>query len=346
LDRVHPEDREAVESFFFEVVRGKELTWVDEYRFRCADGSYKDVYDRGHVLRDADGRATRMIGAMLDITGRKRSEEALRQANARLDLAVRSSNIAIWELDMPDGHIENAQLTLINLWEMLGYDARVMPTDFSSAFTLYFHPDDQERAGRELQELLAGDGHGWNTEFRVRSQDGAIRWHLSRGTVLRDPEGKPVRFLGTTADITDLKRAEEALRERQRQPASLMGHRPGAAYRALADDHWSSLFISKGCEDLTGYAPDEFTSRRLDYADLMLPEDRPATREAVFTALRERRMYEAEHRIRHRDGSFRWIWARGHGVFAADGSLRFIEGLNLDMTSRKQAQEALPENAR
>src|ERR1700741_1482290 len=73
----------------------------------------------------------------------------------------------------------------------------------------------------------------------------------------------------------------------------------------------------------------------------MLPEDLPATREAVFTALRERRMYEAEHRIRHKDGSVRWIWARGHGAFAPDGSLRFIEGLNLDMPRQKQAEEAL-----
>src|SRR5205085_471600 len=104
------------------------------------------------------------------------------------------------------------------------------------------------------------------------------------------------------------------------------------------------LFASKGVEDLTGYPADEFTSRRLNYADLMLPEDLPATREAVFTALRERRMYEAEHRIRHKDGSIRWIWARGHGVFAPDGSLRFIEGLNLDMTRQKQAEQELRES--
>src|SRR5208283_4673322 len=65
---------------------------------------------------------------------------------------------------------------------------------------------------------------------------------------------------------------------------------------------------------------------------------------AVFTALRERRMYEDEHRIRHKDGSVRWIWARGHGVFAPDGSLLFIEGLNLDITRRKQAEEKLREN--
>jgi PAS domain S-box-containing protein len=141
--------------------------------------------------------------------------------------------------------------------------------------------------------------------------------------------------------IDDLRQAEQQLRESQRQLESLMGHLPGLAYRALADEHWTALFVSKGIEDLTGYPPEEFTSRRLNYADLMLPEDLPATSEAVFTALRERRMYEAEHRIRHKDGSVRWIWARGHGVFASDGSLRFIEGLNLDMTDRKEAAERL-----
>src|SRR5271170_305730 len=141
---------------------------------------------------------------------------------------------------------------------------------------------------------------------------------------------------------TDLDLALQ-LRERERQLESLMGHLPGLAYRALVDEHWTALFVSKGIEDLTGYPADEFTSRRLSYAEIMLPEDRPTTSEAVFTALSERRMYEAEHRIRHKDGSIRWIWARGHGVFAPDGSLRFIEGLNLDITARKQAEEALRE---
>src|SRR5262249_62430064 len=108
-------------------------------------------------------------------------------------------------------------------------------------------------------------------------------------------------------------------RERERQLESLMGHLPGLAYRALADEHWTALFVSKGIEDLTGYPADEFTSRRLNYDDIILPEDRPATREAVFTALREQRMYAVEHRIRHKDGSVRWIWARGHGVFARMG---------------------------
>src|SRR6266576_2584045 len=156
------------------------------------------------------------------------------------------------------------------------------------------------------------------------------------------PDSRPNR--DASDYLNDLRQAEQLLRERERQLESLMGHLPGLAYRALADEHWTALLASKGVEALTGYPADEFTSRRLNYADIMLPEDRPATREAVFTALRERRMYEAEHRIRHKDGSVRWIWARGHGVFAPDGSLRFIEGLNLDMTRQKQAEQELRES--
>src|SRR6266436_7387035 len=141
--------------------------------------------------------------------------------------------------------------------------------------------------------------------------------------------------------IDDIRQEDLELRERERQLDSLMGHLPGLAYRALADEHWTCLFVSKGIEDVTGYPTDDFTSRRINYIDIMLPEDRLATRETILTALRERGTYEDEHRIRHKDGSIRWIWARGHGVFAPDGSLRFIEGLNLDMTRQKQAEEAL-----
>src|SRR4051794_33222558 len=105
--------------------------------------------------RDGQGNIIGLIGIYHDITERKRTEEALRQANARLDLAVRGSNLAIWECDMPDGHIENSHPTLINVWELLGFDARTSPTDFPSTFAILFHSDDQQRVMRELQELFA-----------------------------------------------------------------------------------------------------------------------------------------------------------------------------------------------
>ena len=83
--------------------------------------------------------------------------------------------------------------------------------------------------------------------------------------------------------LGDLRQAGHPPREHDRQFDSLLGLLPGSAYRALADEHWTALFVSKGIEDLTGYPPDEFTSRRLSYNDIMLCEDPSATRGAVLT---------------------------------------------------------------
>jgi two-component system, sensor histidine kinase and response regulator len=205
------------------------------------------------------------------------------------------------------------------------------------------HPEDREPTRKFWLDSVA-ERHAYDIEYRVRRRDGEYRWFKTRGVPIRDSNGAIIKWCGTGTDITALKQTEEVLRERERQLDSMMGHLPGLAYRALADEHWTALFLSKGIEDLSGYPAEEFTSRRINYADIMLPEDRAPTRDAVFAALRERRMYEVEHRIRHKDGSIRWIWARGHGVFAPDGSLRFIEGLNLDMTRQKQAEQELRES--
>src|SRR5438105_7061429 len=261
---------------------------------------------------------------------------ANRDLSGYLNLALRLANLFPAVLDVETGEIGP------DLWdEVVGNPPGTTPPrlgDWEAAI----HPDDRPARDASWADCLAGRAPLHQAEYRVRRHDGRWVWIKVVGKVVeRDSGGRPLRLALAVRNIDDLRQAEQQLRERERQLESLMGHLPGLAYRALADEHWTALFASKGVEHLTGYPADEFSSRRLHYADIMLPKDRPATREAVFTALRERRMYEAEHRIRHKDGSIRWIWARGHGVFAPDGSLRFIEGLNLDMTRQKQAEERL-----
>lgn len=89
VERVHPDDAERVHESFFRVLNNPELdVWHDEYRFRKADGAYADVTDCGYVLRDGDGKALRMIGAMQDITERKRTEAELEQHRHHLEKLV------------------------------------------------------------------------------------------------------------------------------------------------------------------------------------------------------------------------------------------------------------------
>src|SRR4029077_19284836 len=104
------------------------------------------------------------------------------------------------------------------------------PTDFRSTVAIWIHPDDQERLGRELQELFASDRREYENEYRARTKEGSTRWHLARGTVLRDPKGKPVRFIGTSTDITDRKQAETALQASERRFRVFVDHAADAFF--------------------------------------------------------------------------------------------------------------------
>jgi len=118
-----------------------------------------------------------------------------------------------------------------------------------------FDPDVQERVGRELEELFAGDGHEYESEYWVRKKDGSIRWLLARGTVLRDPDGKPVRFIGTSVDITDMKRAEEAVRASEQRFRVFVDHAADAFF--LTDEQSRVVDVNRhACESL-GYTRDE-----------------------------------------------------------------------------------------
>ena len=254
-----------------------------------------------------------------------------------LDMALRLANVFPAVVDLETGEIVGP-----SLWDEVVGNPPGTTAPRLSAWVAAIHPGDRPARDASWADCLAGRAPLHQAEYQVRRHDGDWVWVRVVGKVVeRDISGGPLRAIVAVRNVDDIKQAKQALGERERQLDSLLGHLPGLAYRALADDHWSALFASKGIEELTGYPAEEFTSHRLNYGDIMLPEDRPATREGVLNALRERRMYEAEHRVRHKDGSVRWIWARGHGVFAADGSLRFIEGLNLDMTRQKRAEEEL-----
>ncbi len=88
IGNIHPDDRERVDADIHAVIAGADDHWTSEYRFRRGDGSFADVFDRGHVFRNEEGAAIRMIGAMLDLTKRKSAEKALRELNETLEVRV------------------------------------------------------------------------------------------------------------------------------------------------------------------------------------------------------------------------------------------------------------------
>ena len=149
---------------------------------------------------------------------RERAEDELRKANERLALAVRGSNVGIWENDMAGGEYRTGRVHCTNVLEQLGQPAPESTLDYQSVVA-HIHPDDRERMEQTLGAYLAGVTAEYSAEFRARHRDGSYRWMLSRGVAVRDAAGRPIRFVGTRIDITQLKWIEEELRSAKEEAA-------------------------------------------------------------------------------------------------------------------------------
>ncbi|HSO07037.1 MAG TPA: ATP-binding protein, partial [Pelomicrobium sp.] len=144
-----------------------------------------------------------------------------------------------------------------------------------------------------------------------------------------------------TWDVTARKRAERAVRESERRLATLVSHLPGMAYRCRNDPRWTVEFVSAGVAGVTGYAHAEFASNQRSWADIIHPDDETRVWAEVQDAIAERRPFELEYRIVHRDGSPRWVWERGEAIYDAAGEVIALEGFATDITERKLAEAEL-----
>nr|MDJ0596622.1 cache domain-containing protein [Pleurocapsa sp. MO_226.B13] len=146
-------------------------------------------------------------------------------------------------------------------------------------------------------------------------------------------------------DITARKQAEEALEqanqeleqkvaertaslaESQRTLATLMSNLPGMAYRSLSNSDSTMVFVSEGCNSLTGYLPEDLTENHLvKYHQLIHPEDRDRVRQQVQKALKEKKPFQLTYRILTEQGTEKWVWEQGQGIFKSEKELEFIEG--------------------
>jgi PAS domain S-box-containing protein len=203
---IHPDDREVTARLLASIA--SQQPYEVQHRLRRADGEYRWFTTRAEPARDDAGRILKWVGSSTEITSFKQLEADLRHTKERLEIAIRSSNLSIWEYDMPDGQLASARESLTNVWESLGYDE----TNTPASVMLVIHPDDRDKMVGAVQAYLTGASPTFEAEHRILHQDGSHRWVLGRGVALREhADAKAVRFIGTSVDITERKRIEEDL---------------------------------------------------------------------------------------------------------------------------------------
>ena len=182
---------------------------------------------------------------------------------------------------------------------------------------------------------------GQAQETLVRCADGQeapIRLVVGRAD---QPGGE--LFVASFADIRKRLEMERALRLNEQQFRALITNIPGISFRCRIEKDWPLVYISDAVEAYTGYAPPEFLGDppAMRLTDLVLSDERELLSQAVTRALSLGKPFDIEFRLRHRDGSTRWIWATGRGVDDDDGQTHYVDGVLLDISERREMEEAL-----
>jgi PAS domain S-box-containing protein len=328
----HPESHALMRERIGLMLSGHSVPPAEEKIVRL-DGGVTDVEVNSTRLEEAEGDTLQVI--VRDISARKRAEAILRQSEERLTLAFAGAQEGVW-----DWNLETGAVVYSPRWtEMLGYaEDEIEP--HVSAWKHLLHPDDQPRAD-ELHASLARGAGTYEGEFRLRHKEGHYIHVLSRGLpVRREPGGQVVRIVGTHLDITERKRTESALREsEERLTLAFAGAQEGVWDWNLETN---AVAYSPRWKQMLGYAEDEIEPHISAWERLVHPDDRARADAANDSVARGDRTYEAEFRLRHKDGRYVHVLSRGFPVRReAGGPVVRIVGTHFDLSERKQAEDLL-----
>jgi PAS domain S-box-containing protein len=318
-------DREKVRKFFREVLTGEHEGPI-EHRIYRKDGSMRWVVNIPVIHRNGAGEVISYDGVVSDITQRKNAEEALKESEERWQFALEGAGDGVWDWDLRTNKFFRSRR-----WkEMLGYEDDEIG-DSPDEWMKLIHPDEQDKCDGELDRHLSGRASVYMSEHRYRCKDGTYKWILDRGKIIQwDHDGNPVRIIGTHADITERKRAEEALKESEERFRTLQE----ASFGGISiHDKGVILDCNQGLADMTGYSPDELIG--MNSLNLIAPAWRDHVLQQMTIGYEK--LYDVEG-IR-KDGSVYPLEIRGRNIPYHGRMVRVTEFR--DITERKRAAEAL-----
>ena len=327
---LHPDDAaHHLESWQKSIEAG--IPFETETRFRRPDGEYRWFLTRANPLRDKTGRIVKWYGTNIDIENLKRTETRLRQSEANLAEAQRLSHTGSWALSPATTKIFYWSEECYRIW---GFDpAHGLP----SRGTVWrrIHPDDRERVLEEAEHALR-EKRDYSSEFRIVLPDGTVKYLEATNHHLFSADGELVQVVGTNVDVTERKRAEQALRERE------------AKIRRLVEANIIGIFIwdfegrvleaNEAFLRIVGYDHEDLVAGRIRWTDLTPPE----WRDRDTRLIQEQRLTGAlppfEKEYFRKDGS-RIPVLIGVATFEKGGNegVAFV----LDLTERKRGEERL-----
>src|SRR5262245_42899067 len=348
---VNEQTRQPVEDPAARVLRSGTVVGLANHTVLLArDGREVPIDDCGAPIRDDRGGIQGVVLVFRDVSQRRQAEEGelLRHVNTRLELAVRGSNIGIWDIDMPDGDFRHGRRYYVNVWERLGYERPDFPPDHETGMAP-IHPDDRALVEEAVRKYLAGETSKYEVESRVRHKNGSYRWMLARAVAVRDAGGKPIRFVGSAIDITDLKRADETLRQSEAQSRRLLEFHDAVMANMgeglyAVDAQGFVTYMNPAAERLFGWTSAELLGQKMhDRTHYRHPDGKPFPIEecAGFHVLHEgKALKDYDDLFIRKDGSYFPV-VYSSSPLVSEGTVAGLVVVFRDVTQRKRAEEEI-----
>lgn len=327
----HPEDLEHIAAAFQQALSTGR--YECEHRVvRPESGEVRHIRAVGEVRYDREGRPRRMTGAALDITERRRADEALAASRRQFQDVLDNCPLAVF--------IKDAQGRNLFVNQALAKALGMRRSQILGKNTYEVMPREQARAMEANARLVWERGRAMEMEESL-TLDGQTRHYLTTLFPLRDAQGAIYALCGMAQDISERKRMEEDLAASEER------------FRTVADftydcESWAGAdgrveYISPSCGRVTGYAPEEFYADPSLQTAIIHPDDRPRM-EALFRETEAAgQVADEEFRILTRTGEERWVHHICQPVFDATGRYRGRRCSRRDITERKR-QEAMRED--
>ncbi len=331
FQRIHPEDRNRWKQKFEEALHEK-IDTFDEYRIVLPDGTTKHIQIMRHpVLNDA-GDLVKLVGTAIDITERKRAEEALRTSEAYLAEGQRLSHTGSWAWSPITRQLLYWSEEMFRIFALDPQEG--LPTD--EAFWERVHPEERDRT-YELLKKAALQASDYEHEHRIMLPDGSVKYIHAIGHPVLDEAGTLVKFVGTAMDVTERKRAEEAIRRSEKQLRDVIETIPAIA--ATIGPDGSVEFVNKRYREYTGMSAEEPLGS--GWQSAFHPKDIDRYMQKRRPALASGNPFEDEVRIRDRNGEYRWFLTRVVPLRDEQENVVRWYAVVMDIDDRKRAEERL-----
>jgi PAS domain S-box-containing protein len=348
---LHPDDRTRVVADWHTAAKNGQAV-ESEARVRRADGEYCWWFIRKVPLRDETGKLVRWYGTAIDIEDRKRAEQALRKSEERWRSVFENSAIGVALTDL------NGRFLATNhvYQTIVGYTEEELR---ALHFLDVTHEDYREANWALITELLEGKRRQFQIEKKYRRKDGSSIWVSNNVSLVPGTERVPRFIMALSEDITQRKRAEEALQrsEGYLAEAQKMTHTGSWAVRVPQMENaqreagqelavnprsgWNASYWSKEMYRIFGLDPDPTPPSYMEVVRLLHPEDARYYTPVVEQAIRDRTDFETDYRLLLPNGAAKYIHAVGHPVVNASGDVIELVGTAMDVTEQHEARAAL-----